>query len=450
MRLCDIASYLGADLADNDLCTGFALDSRLVNAGNVFVCFKGARVDGHDYLAVARDRGAVLAIVETLQPDPLPQLQVDCVLQAMVVLASRFRASWQNTKVVCVTGSAGKTTTKDMLKAICSAYVSTYATYQNQNNLLGLSLTLLNKTPESKVVVLELGINAPGEMQALVELACPDIAIITNVGACHLEGLQSEACIAHEKSQIFSQLGTSGVAIFSEDSPYKDVFYAACPESHTLTYSASGLQAAVQLSGLSKLTGACYCFQIVSDECSCDYQLAVAGQYQVYNATVAIMAAMHLGIPVAVIAQQLRGFTTQDKRFEQITLPNGAVLIEDCYNANPLALRAALATVRDFMQPQKLLVLGDMLELGDQSESLHRQIGSELAGFGITRLFTYGKLAACAGQACRIPNGHYDSMASLVAALSDVLDGNAVVLVKGSRGLRLERVRQLLLAGEAV
>ena len=223
-----------------------------------------------------------MAIVETIQSDPLPQLRVDCVLRAMVVLAGRYRASWQNTKVVCVTGSAGKTTTKDMLKAICSAHVPTYATYQNQNNLLGLALTLLNKTPESTVVVLELGINAPGEMQALVQLACPDIAIITNIGACHLEGLQSEACIAYEKSQIFSLLGTNGVAIFSEDSPYKDVF-CGMPKSSYLTYSANGLQAAVQLSGLSKSSGACYCFQVVSDE-RCDYQLAVAGQYQVYNA----------------------------------------------------------------------------------------------------------------------------------------------------------------------
>ncbi len=447
MRLCDIASYLDVDLAKDSLCTGFALDSRWVKPGFVFVCFQGEHVDGHDYIAKAREQGAICAIVTTLQDDPLDQIKVSCPLEAMLCLARHYRNSWVNTNVVCVTGSAGKTTTKEMIKRICSAVMPTYATYQNQNNLLGLALTLLNKPRDVDTVILELGINAPGEMQALVSLAKPDIACITNIGACHLEGLESEACIAREKAQIFSTLGSEGVAIFDEDSAYKDVFYQACSQARTFTYSRTNSCAAVLLRGFTKQQDAVgYALRVVIDDCDDEYVLNVAGRYQVFNALIAVMVAHKLRISTAVVRKQLYEFSTTAKRFEQITLANGTVLVEDCYNANPLALHAALASISDFPQSQKILVLGDMLELGSHAKSLHQQVGKTLASYGVSQLFSYGELAAYACEASTVLAGHYDCLEDLVAALVRVLDGDTVVLVKGSRTLRLEQVGERLVA----
>ena len=164
MRLCDIASALSIDLPDSKQVTSFCIDSRDVIAGSVFLAFKGSRVDGHQYLDKAREKGAVLALVEEKQSDALMQLVVPSMMEAIIKLATYYRTQWCDTKVIAVTGSAGKTSSKEMLKVVCEGVFTTYATYKNQNNLLGLSLNILNKPVAAKVAILELGINAPGEM----------------------------------------------------------------------------------------------------------------------------------------------------------------------------------------------------------------------------------------------------------------------------------------------
>ncbi len=446
MRLADIACHLGGSLDDERLCSGYAIDTRNIKPGQIFLAFRGSRVDGHDYIAAAREAGAIAAIVEELQADPLVQIKVADIMQATISLARYYRSLWVNTKVVAITGSAGKTTTKEMLSHVCAAYKTTYATFKNQNNLLGLSLTLLNNIDMSAYVVLELGINAPGEMQELVELAQPDIALITNIGACHLEGLGNEETIAREKALIFSTLTKEGVAIYDADSPYKQIFAAAGVQAKQLTYSQQDTQAQVFLQHADAQADVCYRFSFVYAAEVLSFALSIPGRYQVFNALNTALVAMSLAVPVDVIQKQLRSFAGTKQRFEMMTLADGSLFIDDGYNANPYALRAVLSTVAEIKRQRKCLVFADMLELGEQSAQIHKRVGEQLSQYGITHLITFGDMAKLVYENA---NGmcaqHCSSIEDVVVALKNILGSEAVVLVKGSRGMHLQQVKNAII-----
>lgn len=443
MRLCDIASALSLDLLDPQKVTSFCIDSRDVIAGSVFLAFKGTRVDGHQYLDKAREKGAVLALVEEKQSDALMQLVVPSMMEAIIKLATYYRTQWCDTKVIAVTGSAGKTSSKEMLKVVCEGVFTTYATYKNQNNLLGLSLNILNKPVAAKVAILELGINAPGEMKELVALAKPHVSIITNIGACHLEGLGNEVTIAKEKSAIFSGLSDDGVAIFDADSPYVDIFRQRSSHVTQLCYSANEVVNIARVSSLSVNDQGCYRFDVTCDDVTTRYSLSVCGRYQVYNAVGVILAAYALGVKAELVVRYIATYQGTQQRFEQWKLPNGSLLIDDGYNANPLALKAAISAMNDLKFPINALVLADMKELGEQSVYWHERIASYLLSSRVTHVFTYGDLAKITSQNVKNINvQHFNDIASLTMTLQRfMVSTTCCVLLKGSRSMGLERVR---------
>ncbi len=437
-----------------DASAGASIDTRTIRGGQVFFAIRGPRHDGHDHLADAVRNGAVGLVVErnrvadalaasAIAPDRVFVVRVDDTMQAL----SQVAAAWIRILVprtLAVTGSVGKTTTKDLLAAALGTRYETLATLGNLNNLLGLPLTVMGLVPSHEVVVLEMGMNAPGEIEALCRIAPPDIGVVTSVAPVHLEGLGSLDAVARAKEELVVALHPSGVAVLNGDDPRVAAMRAAAP-GRVLTFGqaadADVRIVTVLVDPLGRLT---VDLSVGGEQVR--VVTGLVGAHQAANVAAAMAGAVAAGVPPQEAADAMASVTPGRHRME--ILHAGPVrVIDDCYNASPKSVNAALEVLATIAVPGgRVAVLGDMRELGAATDTAHLEIGRAAASAGVDTLIAVGKFAdrvsvgaRDAGLASTRCFQAPDAIAAATLALALVRPGDTV-LVKGSRGVGLEHV----------
>jgi UDP-N-acetylmuramoyl-tripeptide--D-alanyl-D-alanine ligase len=466
-HLADVVRATGADVHRRGRPATFpcvATDSRKLVPGALFVALRGERFDAHHFVAEAAGAGAAGVVVERVPADlePLDDLTVLVVrdtLRALQDLAADLRHRLAPC-VLAVTGSNGKTTTKEMLAEILAAAggaAGVLKTQVNLNNLIGVPLTLLRLAGGEHHAVVEMGMNAPGEIWRLAEIADPDVGVITNVAPAHLEGLGSIAGVARAKGELFARMRRNAVAVVNADDPHVAALGDAFP-GRVVRFAVEGDTAAAEVCAEDVRVDAhgTAAFRLRAGRATADVQLRIAGRHNVANALAAAAAAHAVGVGIEAIVAGLGAALSVGSRMRVRVLASGVTVVDDSYNANPASVAAALRSLREAPARRRFAVLGDMLELGAASVELHRAIGRLVAELGIDALYLFGEhagataegaLAAAAGlamDAVQVLPTH----AALAAAVTDAARAGDWVLVKGSRGQRMEEVVRLLDAAE--
>jgi len=412
-------------------------DSRRLPDGALFVALSGPNFDGHDFIAAARAQGACAALVSQQMDDPLPQVRVADTLLALGQLAGAWRERFAG-PLIGLTGSNGKTTAKEMIAAILRRKGPTLATEGNLNNDIGVPLTLLKLRQEHAYAVIEMGANHPCEIAYLTGLAQPDVALINNAGPCHLEGFGDVAGVARGKGEIFQGLPAEGVAIINRDDPYADYWSGLNSGRRVIDF---GLEQPATVSG-QILDAATNRFRLGMGAQSIEICLPLPGRHNVRNALAAAAATTAAGATLEDIRQGLESLQVVGGRLQRLRGWHGGAVIHDAYNANPASLAAALQAIG--AEPgRKWLVLGDMWELGPAADALHAASGQEARSAGFERLYGLGEHSQAAVSAFRAGGRHFMALEPLLAELTNDLNQGGeppVVLVKGSRGMRMERV----------
>jgi len=438
--------------------SGICTDSRRLRAGELFLALKGDRFDGHDFVTqvIAAGAAGVVAARDRWEamgggsPLPVPVIVVEDTLTALGDLA----ASWRRlhpVPLVAITGSNGKTTTKEMVAAIMARHCPILKNEGNLNNLVGLPLTLLELTKAHEAAVVEMGMNHPGEIARLTQIAAPDVGLITNIHPAHLEGLGSIEGIQAAKGELFTRLSSRATIVVNQDDP-RVVQLATSFPGRRVGFSTMDPAAQVTLARLLGMDHESTRFLLRLGDETREIRIHVAGRHHLANAVAAAAVAWALKIALLDIAEGLASFRPFDKRMEILALAGRVHLINDTYNANPGSMTAALQTLRALKAGGRALaVLGDMLELGERSSELHREVGRVAAREGVDYLLAMGKQAhhilggAAEGgmPSDRLIQGNdHGELAYKVRAL---LTPGAWVLVKGSRGMRMEKVVEALL-----
>ncbi len=449
----EVQGELAAGSADAQVAS-VAIDSRAVGAGALFFALPGERVDGHEFVAQAAATGASGAVVSKARPlgsfGNLPGefglIMVDDPVRALARLAAWHRRLMK-ASIVGVTGSAGKTTTKDMIAAVLREGFSVLATEGNMNNEIGLPLTLLRLEQGHDVAVLEMAMRAPGEITALAKTARPDAGVVTNVGFAHIGLLGSQSGIADAKAELVRALPAHGFAVLNGDdlrvramerfAPGRSLLYGLSPECSIravdVAVSEDDTSFAVTLDG-----------QAAPDV---RFTVPVPGRHNVLNALAALAVGRRLGIDPRAMARGLASFRPSAMRMHLMQTSGGFTLIDDTYNANPASMRCAIdAALQHAGQRRVIAILGDMLELGDAAAVGHAEVGEYAVHAGVSGLVTVGPLAALAAsnavragldpRRCRA----CDDNASAARVATEMASPGDVILVKGSRGMRMEQI----------
>ncbi len=443
-----IAEFVGSkgECDQEAVAMGYSIDSRTLNPGDLFIAISGERFDGHEYVQAALEKGAVGAIVEAgkkLDGDSLRLLQVEDSLKALQLLGAAARRLWGK-PLLAVTGSAGKTTTKEILAHILSTRFRVMKSSGNLNNHIGLPLQLLKLEAEHDVGVVEMGMNHAGEIRALGELAHHDLAVVTTVAPVHLEFFGSLAEIARAKYEIIETLQPGGVAVLNADDDYVCQFgrdFKGKVVTFGIKRSADVTARKVQINGAEGST-----FELVVGSVGEPVTFPLVGEHNIYNALAAAAAAMERGISPSQAAAALSSIAPPDKRGQVLHL-NGATIINDCYNSNPRALEAMIDTLASMKAERRILVVGEMLELGPTAEALHRQCGKHAADKKIDMVIgVRGMARAVAEAACG--SGTQAQFVETPEQAGEWLAHNLrpgdAVLLKASRGVKLERALDML------
>ena len=439
MSLSEAAQLLDAEIVGSDAqFQGVGSDTRTLPAGALFVALKGARFDGHEFLAEAAARGAAGALVSEVRT--LPCLRVADTRAALTRLAAAWRSRF-SLPLVAVTGSNGKTTVKDMLASILRQDRPTLATEGNLNNDLGVPLMLLRLGSLHGYAVIEMGANHAGEIAHLSRLARPGVCVITNAGPAHLEGFGSIEGVARAKGEILQGLDTNGTAVLNADDAYADYWRGLAGSRRVVSFGLAH-PADVTASELS-LKAQHSEFLMHAPVGTAQVSLPLAGRHNVMNALAAAAAAFSLGVSIADIALGLSHVSPAHGRFEAGPGRNGCCVIDDTYNANPGSVASGLAALAAF-PGEKVLVLGDMAELGERAEEWHAEIGRRAREAGVARLLTIGSLGAAAARSFGPGGLHFADRGALIAALEDLVHADMTLLVKGSRCMGMEQVVQAL------
>jgi UDP-N-acetylmuramoyl-tripeptide--D-alanyl-D-alanine ligase len=425
---------------------GYSIDSRTVQAGEVFFAVEGERLDGHDFVEQALSRGAIAAVVRKDElaryPKPAGLLAVDDTLIALQTLATAVRKIWGKT-AIGITGSMGKTTTKEAMAHLLATKYRVHRTKGNFNNHFGLPLGLLTLEPEYDLAVVEMGMSHAGEIAALARIAQPNQAVITNVAPVHLESFDSIAGIARAKYELIEALPHGGTAVLNADDEYVCQFGRDF-KGKVVMFGISGkgsIPADVRAENIEMVGVEGTRFDLVSDGVQQTVLSPLLGQHNVYNVLAAAAVAMEHGIPPSEIAAALPSLQAGDKRGQVVQVGNIAVLY-DCYNSSPKALLAAVDTLAAMPAERRIVVAGEMLELGATGEELHREAGRYIAGIKVDFLLGVRGLAKAMVEAAR--DGGLK--AEFVAAPEEAGEWLAresregdVVLLKASRGVKLEK-----------
>ena len=447
-RIADIVHAAGEFSSDHEA-VGYSIDSRTIGAGELFFAVKGDRVDGHDYVAAAIANGAVAAVVSQRwlasgELDDARLIRVpddceDCVLNAMQILAKAVRRMWGR-RLIGVTGSAGKTTTKEAVAAVLSSNFSVLKSAGNLNNHFGLPLQLLKLEPEHEVAVIEMGMNHAGEIAALAMIAEPDWAVVSNVAPVHLEFFpEGIAGIARAKYELVEALPQDGIAILNADDDYVASF-ARGMASRAVLYGvardAKVRATRVIDAGLDGVR-----FTVLCGDESAEVFLHMLGRHNVSNALAAIAAGLESGIPLADCVAAIGKLRAGDKR-GQVLHWNGATIINDSYNSNPRALDAMVDALLSIPAKRHIVIAGEMLELGSDAAKLHALCGKRMAERGVT--VTVGVRGLAANLVAAVQSQAHEACFAASAETAglwmreNLREGDAVLL-KASRGVGLER-----------
>ena len=422
-------------------------DTRNLQAGDLFVALKGDRFDAHEFLAEASAHGAVAAIAHHgLAEAGLSGLQVADPKLALGQLAAGWRSQF-SLPLIAVTGSNGKTTVTQMIASILRAWKSdqAFATEGNLNNDIGVPLTLLRLRASHQVGVVELGMNHPGEIAYLAAIARPSVALVNNAQREHLEFMATVQAVARENGAVMASLAVAGIAVFPADDDYSALWRALAGARQVVTFALSG---SAEVTASARWSGDCWQVEAQTPSGPIDFSLHIAGRHNVKNALAAVACALAAGVPTSFIAAGLSTFVPVKGRSRAIPLvvpgQPGRVLtlIDDSYNANPDSMRAAIEVLAELPWP-RLLVMGDMGEVGDQGPQFHDEAGQHARALGIEKLFTLGAQSERATLAFG-SGRHFSVMDELLAAVLADLPDVASVLVKGSRFMKMEQVVQAL------
>lgn len=429
--------------------TGVTTDSRQAATGEIYVAIRGDVHDGHAFATAAAQRGAGLVIVEEVPAD-LPAgcsaVLVRDTLHALGDLAAWHRRRF-TVPAVGITGSNGKTTTKELLATVLeTAYgaAAVLRTVGTQNNLVGLPLTLLRLDDQTRVAVLEMGMNGPVEIWRMAAIAAPDVGVITCVAPAHLEGLGTVRGIAEAKAEMYRRLRSSGTAVVNADDPLVAAA-ATAAAGRVMRFSQTGaadVEAVAVADG--GLAGTRFDLRIGGQVAP--VTLALPGRHNVTNALAAAAAATAVGVPLDVVARGLSIARGPSMRMQLVTLPGGVTIVNDAYNANPASMLAALRTLAASTATRRLAVLGDMRELGADADRLHHELGTAASGSPLDGLFLLGEHASVVRDGALAAGFPDDRIvvgtdhADLAARVRAVLQPGCVVLIKGSRGSAMERV----------
>jgi UDP-N-acetylmuramoyl-tripeptide--D-alanyl-D-alanine ligase len=451
MPLSQAATLAGGRLQGEDaVFDSISIDTRSLQRGALFVALQGPNFDGNDFLAEARARGAVAAMVNRPVSDALPVIEVEDTRLAL----GRFAAAWRarhDIPVVAVTGSNGKTTVKEMIAAILAQRGAVLATQGNLNNDIGVPLTLLRLRDEHRYAVIEMGANHAGEIAYVARLARPTVAVITNAGRAHLEGFGSLEGVARAKGELYQALDHAGIAVLNAEDRFADLWRGLIGTRRTMSFGWEQSADVTVLPGTEQMEvgdSLTTRFSLSTPHGGITVHMPLCGRHNVLNACAAAAATLAVGATPRDIARGLAGLQTVKGRLQLKRATAGLRILDDTYNANPASLRAALQVLA--MAPgKKILALGDMGELGAGAEEMHGEMGEEARASGVEQLFTVGVLTRFTAERFGAGAQHFSSQAELIAALAKLLNdatpGPVTLLVKGSRRMQMERVVEALL-----
>lgn len=453
LTLYEIAQALGAEVvgpAEDCVITSISTDSRSLQPGDCFVALRGNVFDGHNFIDDAIQGGAKALVVSWRVPasNSVPQLIVPDTLYALGEIARLWRHKLAHVPVAVVVGSSGKTTVKEMAAKIVAATRPTLATEGNLNNLIGVPLTLFRLQPSHQAAVIELGMNATGELKRLVEIVQPDCVALINIGDAHLGMFASKQDLYLAKAESLRYAAPHVTFVINRDNPAARRAMEEFGAGHRIITFGYADDASVRALDVQPRVPVGYRFKLcVEEQPPVDVELHLFGQHNVANALAAAAIAHFFEIAPPDIAEQLKDFRPAHNR-SQVEEVAGVYVIKDYYNASPAAVEAALMSMSHFFVPgRRYAVLADMLELGAWERMYHRNVGKVAAHAGLTRLYCYGPrsaVTAAAAQEEGLPAEHYQSAEELVRDLARELKPGDLVLIKGSRLMKLEKVFELL------
>lgn len=429
-----------------------SIDSRDISENCLFVPIRGERFDGHDYIIAAQEKGAVATLTEKEQNDKIRigTIRVKNTLKAFQEVARWVRET-VNIPVVAVTGSSGKTSTKEMIHTVLSDAKNTLKNTGNLNNDIGLPKSLLRLENGHECAVVELGMNHAGEIHCITRIAQPNIGVITNIGVSHIENLGSRENIFKAKMEIIDGMKSDGILIVNGDDEYLPTAVNEF-KGKTLLYgldnSKSNIRAMnVENHGIKGLTYTLY----INNQPVKEVHVTQPGQYNVYNSLAAIAVGMSMNLSIDAIIESIKKYKPEKMRFNIIEQEEKQILvINDAYNANPDSTKASLKAVSELREGRIIAVLGDMLELGEHAKSGHEDIGKYVAELGFDQLLTIGDLSQNTCNAAAIAGMdkkniyHFDYREALHARLTTMIRPNDMILVKGSRGMKMEKTVEYL------
>jgi UDP-N-acetylmuramoyl-tripeptide--D-alanyl-D-alanine ligase len=461
LSLADLVEATGGKLLRGDPATrvdSFGIDTRTLNERGVFFALAGEHRDGHRFLGDATSRGAAAAVVERAPEDgaraPEALIQVDDTIAALGSAGRWVRKTLQGKKWIAVTGSNGKTTTKELLASGLATQHRVHRTPGNFNNHLGVPLSLLGCPADAEIVVLELGMSAQGEIGGLAEMVDPDIGMLTNVRAAHLEAFDSLDDIAAAKGEMFAVMRDDATAVVNIDDAHVRVQAARHVGPRVTFGQTTGADLRMEELHSSFYPGTQIAFRYRDK--SYRVQLRLGGVHSAFNALAAAAGVVAAGSDLMQALERMEQIEAGPGRGEVHRLRSGMMLVDDSYNSSPSAMASVLETLR-ISEPRgrRVLVMGDMLELGRMEGALHREAGKRAASAGVQLLFSVGALSRAAAETARragVPEVHHHTDSAKAAeSIAEFLKEGDLIVVKGSRGMRMERVVQALIAqcGEA-
>lgn len=417
--------------------TGVSTDSRALSPGCLFIPLRGEKFDGHRFIDAALENGAAGVLCSRLPDDLRPDrfyIKVDDTRLALKALASDYRGRF-DIPFVQITGSVGKTTTKDMIASVLSTRYRVAKTPENFNNDVGVPLTLLQLTPETQVAVVETGMNHAGEIRYLGEMVRPDIAVISNIGDAHIEFLGSRQGILKAKSEIFENLRPGGMAVLNGDDPLLDTLNPAvstvrCGQSEHCAVRVSDIAD----HGVSGIT-----CTVTTPRSVYALTIPAPGEHMVYSASMAVAIGERLGLTEEEIIRGVASYESSGSRMRIVKLSGGRTILDDCYNANPQSVTAALEILAKTECDRKLAVLGDMGELGGLSEQAHYNMGALAAMLGIDEVFAVGTRASKIAEGAAQSGGtvfHFATKEEALPSLREQFTDGTALLIKASHAMR--------------
>lgn len=441
MMLSEIASALNANMTGKDVnVLSVGTDSRAIESGQLFIGIKGEHFDGNHFAPEAVKLGAAAALISDEKVEVSPSIRVQDSRLALGRLAHYWRQKF-DLPLVAVTGSNGKTTVKEMIASILNvAKGNVLATKGNLNNDIGMPLSLLNIRAKHTSAVIEMGMNQLGEIRYLTNIACPQVAVVNNAGTAHIGELGSRKAIAEAKGEVYEGLADGGVAIINADDDFAGYWTSSNIDKQIITF---GLTAAADVTAQYDTKNNQTQMRLTTLEGVVNVRLGVLGQHNVSNALAASAVAVALGVSNLDIAEGLKRFGGVQGRLHMLDGHDGATIIDDTYNANPDSMKAAIDVLMNQEKDANghlIFVMGDMAELGADDEVMHAEVGAYAKQKKVPTFYCLGQSSKAASNAYGAAGQHFDELENLISAISQQLSKETVVLVKGSRFMKMERI----------